>query len=167
MRTLSIAHLLTIAIAIAIQLAATPAYAQQNPILVKNIAETEVEKKNAQGVVEKVRVPLDKAPPGTEVIYTTTFTNSGSKPANNIAITNPVPQNTNYVGASTFGDNTDVTFSLDGGKTYAAADKLRVKTPEGRERPALPTDYTHIRWAYRGDLAPAKTGTAGFRAVIK
>ena len=158
---------LFIVIAIAVQFAATSVIAQQNPILVKNVAETEVEKKNAQGVVEKVRVPLDKAPPGTEVIYTTTFTNTGSKPANNIAITNPVPQNTTLVGTSAFGDNTDVTYSIDGGKTYAAADKLRVKTPEGRERPALPTDYTHIRWTYRGDLAPGKTGTAGFRAVIK
>ena len=165
MRTFFIARFITIAVAL--HLAAATAVAQQNPITVKNVAETEVEKKNAQGVVEKVRVPLDKAPPGTEVIYTTTFTNNGSKPANNVAITNPVPANTTYVGASAFGDSTDVTFSIDGGKTYAVADKLRVKTPEGRERPALPTDYTHIRWAYRGDLAPGKTGTAGFRAVIK
>lgn len=165
MRTSFITQVL--AVAFVIQLTAAPAAAQQNPILVKNVAETEVEVKNAQGVVEKKRMPLDKAPPGTEVIYTTTFTNNGSKPAGNIAITNPVPANTTYVGGSAFGDNTDVTFSIDGGKTYAAADKLRVKTAEGRERAALPTDYTHIRWAYKGDLTPAKTGTADFRAVIK
>ena len=73
---------LFIVIAIAFQLAATSAIAQQNPILVKNVAETEIEVKNAQGVVEKKRVPLDKATPGTEVIYTTTFTNQGaSRPA--------------------------------------------------------------------------------------
>ncbi len=158
---------LFITIAVVIQLVATSAIAQQNPILVKNVAETEVEKKNAQGVAEKVRVPLDKATPGTEVIYTTTFTNNGSKPANAIAITNPVPENTTYVGGSAFGSNTDIAFSIDGGKTYSAADKLRVKTPEGRERPALPSDYTHIRWSFKGDLPPAKTGEAGFRAVIK
>ena len=154
MRTSFIARLL--AIAIAFQFAATSAIAQQNPILVKNVAETEVEVKNPQGVVEKKRVPLDKATPGTEVVYTTTFTNQGSKPAGNIAITNPVPANTTYVGGSAFGENTDITFSIDGGKTYATGDKLRVKTPEGRERAALPADYTHIRWAYRGDLASAK-----------
>ena len=165
MRTSFIAHLL--AVAFVVQLIAVPAMAQQNPILVKNVAETEVEVKNAQGVVEKKRMPLDKATPGTEVIYTTTFANNGSKPAGNIAITNPVPANTTYVGGSAFGDNTDVTFSIDGGKTYAVADKLRVKTPEGRERAALPADYTHIRWTYRGDLAPANTGSAGFRAVVK
>jgi len=156
-----------IAFAIVIQLAAASAYAQQNPILVKNVAETEVEVKNAQGVIEKVRMPLHKAPPGTEVIYTTTFANNGGKPANNIAITNPVPANTTYVGGSAFGDNTEIAFSIDGGKTYNVADKLRVKTPEGRERAALPSDYTHIRWTYKGDLPPAKTGAAGFRAVIK
>ena len=165
MRTSFIAHLL--AVALVIQLAAFPAIAQQNPILVKNVAETEVEVKNPQGVVEKKRVPLDKATPGTEVIYTTTFTNQGSKPAGNIAITNPVPANTTFVGSSAFGDNTDVTFSIDGGKTYAPADKLRVRTPEGRERAAVPSDYTHIRWTYQGDLAPARTGSAGFRAVIQ
>ena len=108
---------LFIVVAIAFQLAALPATAQQNPILVKNVAETEIEVKNAQGVVEKKRVPLDKATPGTEVIYTTTFTNQGSKPASNIAITNPVPANTTFVGGSTFVENTDVTFSIDGGKT--------------------------------------------------
>ncbi len=158
---------LFITIAIAMQLAATGAVAQQNPILLKNVAETEVERKNAQGVTEKVRAPLEKALPGTEVIYTTTFTNNGSKPANNIAITNPIPANTTYVGGSAFGDNTDITFSIDGGKAYTTAEKLRIKTPEGRERPALPADYTHIRWTYRGDLASAKTGSAGFRAVIR
>ena len=156
MRTFFIARF--VIIAIALHLAAATAVAQQNPITVKNVAETEVEKKNAQGVVEKVRVPLEKAPPGTEVIYTTTFTNNGAKPAGNIAITNPVPANTTYVGGSAFGDNTDVTFSIDGGKTYNVADKLRVKTSDGKERAALPSDYTHIRWSYKGDLPPAKTG---------
>ena len=165
MRTSFIAH--SIAVVLVTQLAAFPAIGQQNPILVKNVAETEVEVKNPQGIVEKKRVPLDKATPGTEVIYTTTFTNQGSKPAGNIAITNPVPANTMYVGGSALGDNTDITFSIDGGKTYAAADKLRVKTPEGRERAALPSDYTHIRWSFKGDLAPARTAAAGFRAVIK
>lgn len=158
---------LFITFAIVIQLAAASAFAQQNPILVKNVAETEVEVKNAQGVIEKKRMPLDKATPGAEVIYTTTFTNNASKAAGNIAITNPVPAEMTYVGGSAFGDNTDITFSIDGGKTYALAVKLRVKTPEGRERAALASEYTHIRWAYRGDLAPAKTGSAGFRAVIK
>jgi uncharacterized repeat protein (TIGR01451 family) len=157
-------HIL-LATAVVLQLLA-PAFAQNNPIVVTNVAETEVEVKNAQGVVEKKRVPVDKAVPGTVVIYTTTFSNNGAKPAGNIALTNPVPANTTYVAGSAFGDNTDITFSIDGGKTYLPADKLRVKTPDGRERAAVPSDYTHLRWTYRGELAPSKTGTAGFRASI-
>jgi uncharacterized repeat protein (TIGR01451 family) len=155
------------ALVVVLHLAAGPALAQSNPILLKNVAETEVEVRNSQGVVEKKRVPVDKAIPGTEVIYTTTFTNNGAKPAGNIVITNPVPANTTYVAGSAFGDNTDVTFSIDSGKTYLPADKLRVRTADGRERAAVPADYTHIRWTYRGELAPARTGTASFRAVIK
>ena len=154
-------------LALVLQSFAVPAAAQQNTIVVKNIAETEVETKTAQGTVEKKRVPAEKAAPGAEVIYTTTFTNQGSKAAGNIVINNPVPANTAYVGGSAFGDNTAITYSADGGKTYAAPDKLIVKTPEGRERPALPGDYTHIRWTYRGDLAPAKTGSASFRVLVK
>jgi uncharacterized repeat protein (TIGR01451 family) len=159
--------LIITALALVLQSAAGLAHAQQNPILVKSIAETEVEVKNAQGGVEKKRVLLTKAAPGDEVIYTTTFTNQGTKPAGNVVIANPVPANTAYVGGSAFGDNTAITYSVDGGKTYAAPDKLNIKTPEGRERPALPGEYTHIRWAYKGELAPAKTGSAGFRVLVK
>jgi len=155
------------ALALVMQSAVGLAQAQQNPILVKSIAETEVDVKNAQGGIEKKRVPLTKAAPGDEVIYTTTFTNQGAKPAGNVVITNPVPANTSYVGGSAFGDNTEITYSADGGKTYGKPDKLTVKTSEGRERPAIPGEYTHIRWVYKGELAPAKTGTAGFRVVVK
>ena len=159
--------LLITVLALVLQSFAVPAAAQQNPIVVKNIAETEVETKSAQGSVEKKRIPADKAAPGAEVIYTTTFTNQGGKAAGNIVINNPVPANTTYAGGSAFGDNTTITYSADGGKTYAAPEKLIIKTPEGRERPALPGDYTHIRWAYKGELAPGKTGSAGFRVLVK
>lgn len=150
-----------------LQSAVGVAHAQSNPIVLKNIAEIEVEAKNAEGIVEKKRVPLIKAVPGNEVIYTTTFSNQGTKPAGNVIITNPVPANTAYVGDSAFGDNTAIMFSVDGGLTYGTPDKLTVKTADGRERPALPGDYTHIRWVYRGDLTPGNTGRAGFRVVVK
>lgn len=151
----------------ALLIAAGPAFAQSNPIVLSHIAETEVTVNNAQGVAERKRVPVERAVPGTEVIYTTTFTNSGTRPAANIAITNPVPADTEFVAGSAFGDNTDITFSIDGGKTYQPADKLRVRTADGKERAATAADYTHIRWAYRGELAPSRSGSAGFRAVIK
>jgi uncharacterized repeat protein (TIGR01451 family) len=142
-------------------------FAQQSPIVLKNIAETEVAAKDAQGVIEKKRVPLTKALPGAEVIYTTTFENHGAKPVGNIVITNPVPANTVYVDGSALGENTVIAFSVNGGKTYGAANALSLRTSEGRERPALPADYTNIRWTYQGELRPGAGGAAVFRVVVK
>ena len=146
--------------------AAGTSAAQQNPIVLKSIAESEITVKNAQGEPEKKRVPLVKALPGAEVIYTTTFTNQGNKPAGDIVVTDPIPANTTYVEGSAYGDKSVVTFSIDGGKSYAAPDKLIVKTADGHERPARPSDYTHIHWVYQGTLAPGQTGTVGFRVVV-
>jgi uncharacterized repeat protein (TIGR01451 family) len=154
-------------LALALQALGNTAHAQQNPVVLKSVAESEVDVKNAQGAIEKKRVPLAKALPGAEVIYTTSFANQGSKPVGNIVITNPVPANTTYVGSSAFGDKASISFSVNGGKTYATADSLIVKTSDGRERPALPGDYTHIRWVLKGDLAAGAGGATGFRVVVK
>jgi len=137
-----------------------------NPIVLKSIGETEIEVRTPQGTVEKQRVPVQKAPPGAEIIYTTTFANQGRKPAGNVVVTNPIPTHTTYVGGSAFGDNCTITYSVDGGKTFAAPEALRVRAADGRERPAVPAEYTHIHWVYKGELAPNKVGTAGFRVVV-
>jgi uncharacterized repeat protein (TIGR01451 family) len=139
---------------------------QAGNIKVQSIAEQEVEVKLPNGKTEKKRQPVEKAVPGSEVIYTTRFTNQGKQAAGNIAVTNPVPDNTAYVAGSAAGDNTTITYSLDG-KNFTTPDKLKLKTPEGSERPALPAEYAHIRWAYKGELAPGKTGEVSFRVRIK
>jgi uncharacterized repeat protein (TIGR01451 family) len=131
----------------------------------RNIAEAEVEVKSADGKVEKKRVVAQKAIPGGEVIYTSTFKNLGKKPAGNIVIVNPVPANTTLVGGSVFGENTEMSFSADGGKTWAAVDKVKV-VADGKERPAGISEFTHMRWAYRGELAPGKQGAIGFRVIV-
>jgi len=161
-------HALNLTLSVLLALGAGGAvFAQQNPIVLKNIAETEVAAKDAQGIIEKKRVPLSKTLPGAEVIYTTTFENRGTKPVGNIVITNPVPANTSYVDGSALGENTVIAFSVNGGKTYGAANALSVKTSEGRERPALPADYTNIRWTYQGELRPGAGGAAVFRVLVK
>ena len=146
------------------------AYAQARPasgnIEFKNIAEVEVEAKAADGKIEKKRSPVQKAIPGTVVIYTSTFKNIGTKPAGNININNPVPANTTLVAGSAYGEGMDISYSADGGKTWAAADKVKVKGADGKERPAGISEFTHIRWSLRGELAPGKQGEAGFRVVV-
>jgi len=160
---------LSIAFALA-ALGASALHAQQAPtagsIEFRNIAEVEVDVKGADGKVEKKRVAADKALPGAEVIYTSSFRNIGKRPAANIVVVNPVPANTTLVGGSAFGDGTDITFSADGGKSWASADKLKVTGADGKQRPAGITEVTHVRWVVRGELAPGKQGTVGFRVTV-
>jgi len=145
-----------------------PAAAQADgDIVVQSIAETEVVVTNKAGRKEKKRQPVALAVPGSQVIYTTRFTNKGAKPAGNVIINNPIPENTVFVIGSAFGSSTEITYSVDHGKSYDLPNKLKVKIPGGTERPAEPRDYTHIRWRYLGELAPGKRGDVGFRVVIK
>lgn len=135
-------------------------------IELRNIAEIEKAVQTADGKTETRRVPAEKAPPGAEVIYTSTFRNNGGKAAGNIVIVNPIPVNTTLVGGSAVGDNTDITFSADGGKAWAPADKVRVRGTDGKERPAGLSEFTHVRWVHRGELAPGKQGAVSFRVTV-
>lgn len=122
---------------------------------------------NKDGTKETKRILAKKVAPDGEVIYTTTFKNIIDKPVGNIAITNAIPANTVYMADSAMGENTSITYSVDGGKTYNTPENLSVTGADGKVRPALASDYTHIRWAYKGDLLAGKTGSAVFRAKVK
>lgn len=150
-----------------------PAHAQgsnnnsaASKIELRNIAEVEKAVKTADGKTETRRVPAEKAAPGAEVIYTSTYRNNGGKAAGNIVIVNPIPANTTLVGGSAAGDNTEITFSADGGKAWAPADQVRVRGKDGKERPAGLSEFTHVRWVHRGDLAPGKQGAVSFRVTV-
>lgn len=135
-------------------------------IKVKSVAEVEVEVvKN--GKKELKRTSPDKAVPGTEVIFTNVFENVSGKTAGNIVIDNPIPNDTEYKAGSAFGRDCEIQFSADGGKSFGAAETLKIKGADGKEHTALPRQYTHIRWSYKGQLAAGKSGEVGFRAVIK
>jgi uncharacterized repeat protein (TIGR01451 family) len=166
MRILTSLSALLLAVSISAH-AAPAASAAPGAVEVKNVAEVEVEVVDSKGNKTLKRQPVEKAVPGTEVIYTTTFKNLIAKPVGNIAITNPVPNNTTYKAGSATGANTDITFSIDGGKAFAAPDKLKLKDKDGKERSALPAEYTHIRWTYKGELPAGKGGEVSFRTVIK
>lgn len=143
------------------------AHAADGAIKVKSIAETEVEVVGQDGKKTLKRSPVEKAVPGTEVIYTTTFENLIDKAVGNIVIDNPVPNDSEYKGGSAFGKDCEILFSTDGGKHFAKAESLKIKGADGKERTALPKEYTNIRWTYKGQLAAGKSGEVGFRAAIK
>lgn len=149
-----------------ILIAANSVYAQEGHIRLKNEAFKEVEVVNEQGKKEYKLVEPSTAIPGDEILYVTTFTNVSNQATKNIVITNPVPNNSVYKQGSAFGAGTQITFSVDSGKSYANESGL-VVSDEGAQRPAKAEEYTDIRWVYQGELAPNAEGTVSFRTIIK
>jgi uncharacterized repeat protein (TIGR01451 family) len=133
----------------------------------KSIAQVETEVIDKDGKKALQRTPVQKAVPASEVIYTTTFQNIIDKAVGNIVINNPIPNDSEYKAGSAFGRDCEILFSADGGKIFAKAENLKVKGADGKERAALPREYTHIRWTYQGQLMAGKSGDVGFRTVIK
>ena len=148
-------------------LAATAWAEAQGNIELKTVAEVEVEITNDDGEKGLKRIPAAKVIPGTEVIYTISYTNVGNQPADNIVITDPIPEHMLYIRGSARGTDTTITYSANGGKTFASADKLKVKNADGSVRLAQSADYTHIRWALNEALKPEHTGQVEFRARLK
>jgi hypothetical protein len=143
-------------------------YAADNAIKITSIAQTEVEIVGKDGKKTLQRTPVTKAIPGTDVIYTNTFANISNKPVDkNIVINNPVPNDSEYTAGSAFGNDCEILFSVDGGKNFGNAEELKIKDADGKQRTALAREYTHIRWIYKKQLAPGKSGEVGFRATIK
>ena len=135
-------------------------------VRVKSIAQVEKSVVDKDGNKTRKRVPVETAVPATEVIYTTTFENITDKPVGNVVIDNPIPNSSAYRADSAFGKDFDIQFSADAGRKYAPAAQLTLKGTDGKQRLALPTEYTNIRWTHRGPLLAGKAGEVGFRAVV-
>ena len=145
---------------------AVSSFAADN-IRLTSLAEVEVQEVNAKGEKVLVRKPAELVLPGTIVIYTNSYVNAGAKAAERPALTNQVPANMEYLGGSAIGQGTVITFSVDGGKSYAAPDKLMVAGDDGKLRPADPREYTHIRWTFARPVPPGGKGSVEFRARLK
>ena len=120
------------------------------------------------GTVTTRFVAPEKVVPGDEMHYTITFHNAGGAPvdAGSVVITNPIPENTVYLGDSAFGAGTQITYSVDGVEHFAAPDKLTVMR-DGQEVPASSADYTAIRWTFGPSLAADAQGYVSFNVRLK
>jgi len=112
-------------------------------------------------------VPAAKVLPGEIVQYNTFYENISNKPAGNINIVNAIPKHTVYLPNSAQGKNTQSVFSVDGGRHYGKAGTLKVRGSDGKLYPAKPSDYTHIRWHYQGNLAPKAKQAVAFRVRLR
>ena len=130
-------------------------------------AEIEKEVFNTEGKKEVKRLPATKVVPGSEVIFTTTYKNVSKEKADQAVITNPVPEYMVYSENSALGTGTEITFSIDNGKSFNIPAKLFVFDAAGRKFPARPKDYTHIRLEIRKPLPSGARGEVSFRAILK
>lgn len=103
---------------------------------------------------------------GQVVYYTVRITNQTTVPLRNVAVVQSVPANTTYLADSAAGPGADVSFSVDGGRSFAPAQALTIEV-EGSQRPAQAAQYTHIRWQLRNPLAPGAIALARFRATFR
>jgi uncharacterized repeat protein (TIGR01451 family) len=104
---------------------------------------------------------------GDEVFFTLLVHNPLVVVAPSVTVTWPVPANTVYVADSANGPAAEVTYSVDGGKTFGRPRELRIVDASGTERVATTVDYTHLRWKLRYPLAPEATALVRFRAVFQ
>jgi uncharacterized repeat protein (TIGR01451 family) len=116
------------------------------------------------------RVPADKVNPGDVIFYTINYVNSGDEEATNSFLDDPIPKGSVYIPGSAFGNNTEITFSIDGGKTFKNPSLLtyEIKAPNGKieKRTASPELYTHVRWTVNVVPAHGK-GQVGFQVQTK
>lgn len=139
--------------------------ADKGCIELKNMAEVEQEYVDEQGQKAKRLVPAAKVVPGDQVIYTVTAKNVCDKPADNIAIANPVPEHMSYVPNSALGVGTEIAYSLDGAD-FKAAEQLTVREADGRERAARADEYRAVRWIFKNSFAPGATAFVRYRAAL-
>jgi uncharacterized repeat protein (TIGR01451 family) len=146
--------------------AAASGQATSTTIKFKTIAE--VETKRVEAGREVVRLmPADRVVPGDEVIYTVEARNTGPIAVAAPTILNPIPAHMLYVADSATGPGAEVSYSIDGGRTFDRPENLRVQGPDGQWRPAGAKDYTHIRWKLKNTLKSNSVAFARFRAVVK
>lgn len=105
-------------------------------------------------------VPATRVTPGDAVIYQISYTNGGTKVAEDVVLTNPIPSGLEYVAGE------GASLSIDGAKNFGALTSLRVPLAAGGSRPATAKDITHLRWSLAA-IKPGATGNVNFRARLK
>ncbi len=143
------------------------AWAQQGTLRLEHKAEQTESFTDTDGVERTRLVEAGRVLPGEPIQFTVTYTNTGAEPLENITITNPVPDHMGYVEGSATGDETSITFSVDGGTNFDVSQNLAVTDEEGTLRRATAADYTHVRWVIGSDVASGASGEVQFTAVVE
>jgi uncharacterized repeat protein (TIGR01451 family) len=135
-------------------------------LAIKAIAEVESRSTEAGRDVVKL-IPADRVVPGDRVIYTLEVRNTAAAELEAPIVIHPVPDHVRYIANSAVGPGAEVSYSVDGGHSFARAEDLKVLGVDGRLRPAVAADYTHIRWQLKNPLRANSVAFVRFRALVK
>jgi uncharacterized repeat protein (TIGR01451 family) len=140
--------------------------ASSSPLEIRAVAEVESKSIVAGREVVKL-IAADRVVPGDRVIYTLEVLNTGATALDAPVVVHPVPEHMQYVADTAVGPGAQVSYSVDGGRSFDRAENLKVLGSDGRPRLALAADYTHIRWQLKNSLKPNSMAFVRFRALVK
>lgn len=116
------------------------------------------------------RVVTTETIPGETLFYTIKYNNSGDEAAKNVQLDNPIPEGTAYKNQSATGENSEILFSIDAGKTFKTAANLTYETKDEKGKvktqEATPEQYNAIRWVI-ADIPSKSKGSVGFSVIVK
>ena len=145
--------------------AAAHPQATSNSLSVRAIAEFETH--NAEGRETSKLAAADKVVPGDRLIYTLEVRNTAPISVPRPVVTYAVPEHMTYLPDTAVGPGTEVTYSVDAGRSFDAPENLRIQEPGGQLRAAAAADYTHIRWQLKNALKGNSVAFVRFRSRVK
>jgi uncharacterized repeat protein (TIGR01451 family) len=151
-----------LAVASTLALLATPALA--TPVEITTRVLSEQRQSATDGTTHVKLVPAGRVVPGDRVVYEIGYRNTGTAPASDIVVANPVPQHLTYAGPAQGSSQPEV--SADG-KSFAMLSALRVPTADGSARAATMGDVRVVRWRLTTPVAGGAGGQFAFRAILK
>jgi uncharacterized repeat protein (TIGR01451 family) len=116
---------------------------------------------------------LDKAGevhPGEILDWTITSANEGDAPARQYKTIAQIPRGTSFVAGSAVAEyGAAVSYSIDGGKNFAAQPVVEEKQADGTKKvvPAPVSMYTQVRYEWNDPLAAGQTLSASYKVRVK
>ena len=155
------------AAAFAVLVSAASAQAEAGSIELRARAEKRVLLQAPDGTAQETYVDAAKVVPGDVVAYTIEARNVGVADADRVVITDPIPGEMKYLDGSADASGAELLFSVDGGFRFDRPENLTLANEDGTRRPALASDYTHVRWVFAQPLAPAELRSVRFLAQLE
>ncbi len=148
----------------AITLFAMPAFSKG--LIAEQSVMKVVEVASPEGEVETELVAAEVVAPGETVQYGLTYLNEGAEPVEDMVLTMPVPDSLRYIESSAEAPGTSVTYSVDGGISFARRGELKIEV-DGEAVSATAGDITHVRWTFVEPVANGEEGSVSFQAILR